>query len=147
MQTLALLLMLPVASLGALSGCERRDETISGYVDRTARWELVSLGGRDIDPGFLLRFPQEGQVEGASGCGPFTATQLVPYPWIEVSDQSLTATDCAAPRDHRSALAALPAMGLAEVSDDVLILSDADSAAELVFRRVTPDAEPRTVSD
>lgn len=147
MHVLSLLLVLPMAFLGALSGCEPRDETISGYLDPTARWELVSLGGRDVDPGFLLRFPQEGHVGGASGCGPFTATQLAPYPWIEVSDQSLMATDCAAPRDHRSALAALPAMGLAEVSDDVLILSDADSVAELVFRRVTSDAGARTASD
>ncbi|APX90097.1 hypothetical protein BV394_10505 [Brevirhabdus pacifica] len=142
MRILLLSLLAPLA----LSWCDKPDETIYGQIDRGVRWELVSLGGRPAEPGFQIGFPGPRQITGQTSCGPFKAAQEAPYPWIEIGAlSSPDKGDCKDPRSHRSAYLALRTMGIADVAGDMLMLSDPEGAAELVFRRVgsePAEAEP-----
>lgn len=122
----ARLLLLPLL----LAACGP-DETISGYADPEATYLLEEIDGAPADS-VSIQFPSKGRVEGTTPCGPFTASQSAPYPWIEVSDISPTDTDCAEAAVETRFFAALEDAAIAEVSGPILILSN-EAGATMSF--------------
>ena len=105
--------------LWALTGCVFGDETVSGYADREAVWQLKEIGGIAFDASASLQFPEKGQISGSGPCNSFTAIQTVPYPWLNVQALAATRKACVDLDDEQQFFSALQAMTLAEVSGDI----------------------------
>ena len=122
---------LALTILVALPMCA--DETISGYTPTDTTWQLESLNGDPVTFDATLRLPEEGRIDGDGPCNSFSAEQTAPYPWISIGAIAATRALCPEIDGERAYLAALRAMSIAEVSGDVLILSN-DRGDEMVFR-------------
>lgn len=122
-----------VAGFFGLAACAG-DETISGYADREATYRLTELGGRPFAATATIRFPDEGRITGEAPCNSYSGTQAAPYPWFDPGPIAATRRACPDLDAEAAFFAALEAMTLAEVTGDVLILTDADGR-EMVFRR------------
>ncbi|MBM7070117.1 META domain-containing protein [Actibacterium sp. 188UL27-1] len=120
-------------SLLLLSFCQP-DETISAYAGTGSQWRLVSIDDQPFEASADLLFPEEGEVTGAGPCNTFTARQTAPYPWIEVRDIAAARRACPDLPAETIFFEALEAMALAEVSGDILILTD-ESGRQLIFER------------
>lgn len=109
------------------------DETISGFADPAASYQLVSLDGVDFDAGASIRFPEPGQITGTGPCNTFNAAQRVPYPWFELGPIASTRRACPNLGAETAYFAALTEMRFAEVFDDTLLLSN-EAGREMVFQ-------------
>ncbi|MEM9710477.1 MAG: META domain-containing protein [Pseudomonadota bacterium] len=110
------------------------DETVSGYAEPDAVYGLETLGGEAVGYEAHIAFPEKGRVQGAGPCNIFSASQSVPYPWIEIGPIAATKRACPDLAGEAAFFAALEAAELVEVAGDVLILTDG-AGAEAVFRR------------
>ncbi len=119
----------------ALSSCA--DETISGYADRGSVYRLAEIDGDPFAAAATIAFPELGQASGDAPCNRWSAVQSSPYPWFELTAISVTRRACLALDEEGRFFEALGDMTLAEVSGDVLILSN-ETGREMVFR-----AQPR----
>ncbi|MEM9853157.1 MAG: META domain-containing protein [Pseudomonadota bacterium] len=117
-----------------LSACFN-DETISGYLDETVSWQLEELDGQAFTERATLTFPEKGRIAGQGPCNRFFGRQSAPYPWFEASALAASRMACPALAEEARFFEALQAMGIAEISGDVLILSD-DSGRRMVFSAV-----------
>ncbi|MEM8590982.1 MAG: META domain-containing protein [Pseudomonadota bacterium] len=115
------------------------DETISGFVDPAQRWQLVELGGVAWEVIATVQFPEEGRVVGRGPCNRFSGAQAAPYPWIDIGPLAVTRMACPELEAEGAFLAALEAAAFAEVSGDVLILTD-EAGREMVFK-AAPERE------
>ena len=109
------------------------DETISGYADPKATYVLREIDGAPFASIATIRFPQEGQVAGSGPCNGYTASQSVPYPWFALGPIAATRKACPALGDEGTFFEALATMEFAEVTGDVLILSNGNNQ-QLVFQ-------------
>ena len=126
-----------LASLVGLGGCFAGDETISGYVDPETQWQLRQMDDHPQVTQATVQFPKKGQVVGSGPCNTFSARQTAPYPWIDISVLASTRRACPQLADEQKYFSTLGAMTLAEVSGDILILSN-DEGQTLVFQAVLP---------
>ncbi len=111
-------------------GCS--DETISGYADPTAVYELVELNGEPVTSDATVAFLSEGRAEGNGPCNAWSASQTAPYPWIESGPIAATRRACPELALESRLFEALTNVSLAEVSGPVLVLSG--DQVEMVFR-------------
>ncbi len=120
-----------LCSFLGLSACAG-DETISGFADPASAYGLQSIDGEPFGSVATISFPGAGRVEGRAPCNAYSASQTAPYPWFELGLMRATRMACGDLPAEREFFAMLATMTLAEVSGDVLILSNPDGA-EMVF--------------
>ncbi|MDA7965990.1 META domain-containing protein [Ruegeria sp.] len=123
-----LILTLPLIALFQCS----TDETVAAYGAADQIWALQEINGQPFPARALLRFPEEGRIEGNAPCNGYSGTLNAPYPWFEVTDLAATRAACAGLEAEGMYFAALLAMTQSEVSGDVLILRNEDGH-EMVF--------------
>ncbi len=126
---LRLALLLPLLSLFQCN----KDETVAAYGAADQTWALQEIDGQPFGASALLRFPEEGRIEGNAPCNTYSATLNAPYPWFEIADLVATRAACAGLEAEGFYFAALMAMTQSEVSGDVLILRNEDGH-EMVFK-------------
>lgn len=115
------------------------DETVSGFVDPDARYVLTALSSAEASgelplPRATIQFPQEGEVIGEAPCNRYAAQQKVPYPWFELGPIVATRRTCPDQASETLYLRMLSEMTFAEVSGEVLLLSN-DQDETLEFTR------------
>ncbi len=125
---------LSIIAMSALTACGVSDETISGYADQTAIYELSALQDDPAPFRASITFPEQGRVAGAGPCNLFAAEQISPYPWFELGPIAATRRACPDLDAEQQYFELLSAMTLAEVNGDVLILSN-EAGQEMVFQR------------
>ena len=125
-----LALLLPLL----LSALSCGDETISGYTDRGAVFQLRELDGAHYPARATLSFPEEGQVAGEGPCNSFRASQSAPYPWFAPGPIAATRRACPDLEAESRFFAALSEMTLIEAQGDTVILTN-EAGREMVFRR------------
>lgn len=117
-----------VAILSACAG----DESISGFADPQAEYELVQLDGATFNATATIVFPHAGDVVGRAPCNRYFATQTLPYPWFNLDGIGATRIACPDLPLETVFLAALEDMTLAEVLGNTLILTNGDGR-KMVF--------------
>ncbi|SPH16599.1 hypothetical protein DEA8626_00109 [Defluviimonas aquaemixtae] len=122
------------ATLGACAG----DETLSGHGAREGTWRLSELDGAAFEARATLGFPAPGRISGDGPCNAFNGTQGAPYPWFQAEMLLSTRRACPDLQAENAYFRALTEMTLAEVQDDILILSNTDGR-EMVFQREAAD--------
>lgn len=115
----------------ALAACA--DETVSGYAGTGAVWQLAEIDGTAVDYTATIRLPREGRVTGSGPCNTFGTVQTAPYPWFAIGPIEATERACPDLEAEQTFFAALGTMSLAEVSGDVLILTN-EAGRQMVFR-------------
>lgn len=120
-----------------LGGCVG-DETLSGYLDRSATWKVVSIDEVAYPAVAILGFPEPGVIRGTGPCNGFSAEQTAPYPWFRLGPIRSTRKACAEMAAENDLLDALAKMTLSEVSGDVLILSN-EAGRSIVLTAVQPN--------
>ncbi|MEM7076279.1 MAG: META domain-containing protein [Pseudomonadota bacterium] len=110
------------------------DETLSGHGASDATWHLSELDGASFPARATLRFPRKGHITGDGPCNSFTGTQSEPYPWFRVEKVASTRRACPDLSRETAFFDALAAMTLAEIGQDILILSNTDGQ-EMIFTR------------
>lgn len=123
--------MLIFPALLALSACA--DESISGYADPQAVYRLVELSGVSFEARATIGFPEKGRIAGQAPCNSYSGSQTAPYPWFSPGPIAATRRACADLGAEGAYFKALQSARLAEVSGDVLILSNEDGL-EMLFR-------------
>ncbi len=124
-----LILTLPLL---ALFQCDK-DESVAAYGAADQTWALQEIDGHPYEASAMLRFPEEGKIEGNAPCNSYSGTLNAPYPWFEINDLTATRAACAGLEAEGVYFAALLAMTQSEVSGDVLILRNEDGH-EMVFK-------------
>lgn len=120
--------LIPMVILTACVG----DETISGYADTNAVYNLIEVNGAPPAAPSTIAFPEKGRVVGSGPCNRYFANQSQPYPWFELGPIGSTRRGCAALEAEAAFFAALARMTLAEVTQTVLILTN-QNGEQLVF--------------
>ncbi|KIC12468.1 hypothetical protein RA19_02235 [Leisingera sp. ANG-M1] len=115
-----------------LTGACTSDETLSAYGAAGKLWRLSSIDGKVFPAAASLRFPAPGLIAGQAPCGRFQGKQTAPYPWFEASAIAAAQDSCPQPEAEQAFLHALQEMTLAEVSGNVLILSNVQGR-EMLF--------------
>lgn len=115
-------------ALGVLIACGP-DETVSGYVDPSATYVLTALSSPTAPedaplPQATIQFPKEGEVAGEGPCNRYWGQQTVPYPWIELRAIATTRRACPDLAAEAAYIRTLSHMTFAEVTGDVLLLSN-----------------------
>ncbi|KIC35006.1 META domain-containing protein [Leisingera sp. ANG-M7] len=118
-------LLLPSACTG--------DETLSAYGAAGTEWQLQSIDGSAFAAKAILTFPEPGKIAGQAPCNRFLGSQTAPYPWFETGPLAVTRMACPELEAEDAFLKALQKMTLAEVSGDVLILSN-EAGREMLFK-------------
>lgn len=109
------------------------DETVSGYADPAATYQLQTLNGLDFASVATIAFPQEGSVTGAGPCNSFRADQTAPYPWFDIGPIAATRRACPELADEQRYFTVLSSMSIAEVNGRVLLLTN-EAGNELFFQ-------------
>ncbi len=109
------------------------DETLSAYGAADKVWVLESVDGAAWSARTTITFPEEGKFAGNAPCNAYFGAQRAPYPWFEAGPIGATRRACPELDQEAKYFKALEAMTLAEVSGDVLVLSNEDGR-EMVFR-------------
>lgn len=120
-----------LAPLALLNSCAA-DESISGYADTGAEYELVEIDGVAFAGRATISFPEAGEVVGQAPCNRYFGAQSEPYPWFNVDGIGATRMACPDLELEIAFLAALQAMTLSEVSGNTLILSNTQGR-QMVF--------------
>ena len=115
----------------------KADETLSGYGAAGSVWTLRQIDKTAFTGTATITFPEAGKIAGRAPCNRYFGQQTVPYPWFKA--EGIGATKMACPDLALESLyfETLQAMTLAEVSGDVMILSN-DNGREMVFRTTKP---------
>ncbi len=129
---LRLFLSIPIL----LAGCQK-DETVSGYADPDATYQLVEMDGAVFNARASISFPEQGSVTGKGPCNSYGANQSAPYPWIEIGPIRATRAACSDLALESQFFAALTGMSQIEAFGDTVILRD-DEGREMIFRITQP---------
>lgn len=121
-----------LALLG-LASCQG-DETLAGYVAPDAVYQLVRLNEAPFAARATIRFLPGGEVTGQAPCNSFGAVQTAPYPWFELGPIRATRATCPSQKHETEFLTILGRMELAEVSGDLVLLSN-EAGETLEFQR------------
>lgn len=122
---------LVVPLLAGLVDCTG-DETLSGYGAADVTWKLIEINGTAFQAEATLQFPEEGKITGEGPCNSFFGAQTLPYPWFMADQIASTRRACPELGSEALMLQTLEKMTLAEVSANVLILSN-DAGEQMVF--------------
>lgn len=123
-----------LAALFLISACEG-DESLTAY-GAEGTWRLTHINEQPFEARATISFSTGGQVTGAAPCNSYRAQQAAPYPWFTLSPIMATKRACADLAAEQAYFAAMRDMTLAEVSGDVLILSN-DAGGSLLFTKLT----------
>ncbi|MEW2912517.1 META domain-containing protein [Leisingera sp. JC11] len=115
-----------------LTACAR-DETLSAYGAAGTEWQLQVIDGAAFPAAATLMFPEPGKIAGRGPCNNFLGSQDAPYPWFETGPLAVTRMACPKLEAEAAFLQALQQMTLAEVTGDVLILSN-EAGREMLFK-------------
>lgn len=115
----------------SLAAC-KKDESVAAY-DGGNIWQLYELDRAPFTARATLLFDEGGKVSGQGPCNSFFAEQTKPYPWIGIEKIGATRMACPDLQLESTYFDALAGMTLAEVSGDVLILSN-DAGRQMLFR-------------
>ena len=110
------------------------DETLTGYAERDAVYELVELDGEAVSVSAFVRFPGRKSMEARSPCFAYSGRLSAPMPWFEFQQADRVAYSCIEQPVEDTFADALAQSTLAEVSGGIIILSD-DTGPRLVFQR------------
>jgi heat shock protein HslJ len=116
-----------------MTACQA-DETISGYSDTDAVWQLTEINGQAPKSTVTLTFPEQGKIAGRAPCNRYFGTQTKPLPWFETGPIASTKMACPHLEEETQYFQALEQSTLAEVSKTTLILSN-DTGPILTFKR------------
>ncbi|KIC21191.1 META domain-containing protein [Leisingera sp. ANG-Vp] len=108
------------------------DETLSAYGAAGKLWHLSAIDGADFPAAASVTFPAPGRIAGQAPCNSFRGRQTAPYPWFGAGQLATTRRACPEQDAETAFLQALQEMTLAEISGDVLILSN-DQGREMLF--------------
>lgn len=117
-------------------GAYLKDETVTGYLPSDGPWLLQEIDGHDTDVPVALMFSRD-QVTLTGPCLHLRARQTAPYPWFEATGPDSNGNACPLSPVEAAANDVLAKVTMAEVSNDVLILSQTDGV-EMVFRLSQP---------
>lgn len=120
----------------ALAAC-KNDETVAGY-DGGQIWRLTELDNAPFDAPATLQFGAGGKVTGQAACNSFFSEQSKPYPWVGFGPIGSVRMMCPQMPAETAFFSALTDMTLAEVSGDMMILSN-DAGRQMVFKAAQPD--------
>lgn len=120
-----------LALLLAIPACT--DETISRYADPDAVYRLTEIDGRAFTASASIAFPEKGTARGEAPCNSWSASQSVPYPWLELGPIAATRRACPDLAAETAFFRALETMTVVVVQGPVLTLSN-DDGGEMVFR-------------
>jgi len=124
--------LIPLLFLAACQG----DESLTAYgADGT--WVLSHINDAAFKATATITFSDEGRVSGNAPCNSYAAQQTAPYPWFDLSQIIATRRACPQLSDEADFFKTLSAMTLAEVSGDVLILSNDDAETMLFTKQLT----------
>ena len=119
-----------------LAAC-KTDETIVAYgVNKV--WHLVEIDNRPFDAQASFKFSKDGQVHGRGPCNQFTTNQTKPYPWIGFGPIASTRMMCEKMQEETAFFQGLGAMTEAEISGEVMLLSNEDGR-QMLFKAVSDD--------
>lgn len=130
------LALLPLLLATLAASCDH-DESLAAYGAADRTWVLQSLDGVPYPARATLQFPAPGEIAGKAPCNSFGGAQSAPYPWFDAGPLHSTRRACPDLTAEQAFLGALEAMTLAEISGQVLILSN-DAGREMVFS-ATPE--------
>ncbi len=119
-----------------LAAC-KKDETVAGY-DGNKLWVLTEVDGAEFAARATLQFGEDNKVTGKAPCNSFFTEQTKPYPWIGFGPIGSTRMACPNMEEETLFFTALGEMTLAEVSGDVMILSN-DTGRQMVFKAAPID--------
>ena len=114
-----------------LAAC--KDETISGYAEDGAVWQLESINGAAFKARATLTFPQPGKITGSGPCNRYFGKQTAPYPWFSVDGVASTKRACPDMRAESVFFESLRKMTLSEATGATLILSN-DAGDQMIFK-------------
>ena len=109
------------------------DETISGFIEPSAVFQLAEIDGVPFNSTATISFPEEGRISGRGPCNSYSARQSAPYPWFKISPVMATRQACGALAQEIEFFEKLGQMTQIEVAGSVLILWG-DAGGELVFQ-------------
>ena len=116
-----------------LAACNQ-DETVSGYLGiNTGLFELVSINKAPFDASATLDLSEQGRISGSAPCNTYFANQTAPYPWFAIGPIGATKRACQDLRLEGEFFEALSRMTIAEVSGNILILTNTEDE-EMVFQ-------------
>lgn len=122
-------------ALVLLAACQISDKTLAGH-GALGQWQLTEINGTPFAASATITFQEDGKVSGNAPCNSFGATQTAPYPWFELSPVFSTKRACNDLAAENAFLGALQNMSLAEVSGNVLVLSN-DAGNTMEFTAVS----------
>lgn len=126
-------------ALGLLSACDF-PATGGGNAPPLGDYQLLTMGGEDVESFHVTMLLQDGQVAGGGFCNRYTATQAGTLPALAIGPIVATRRACFGDRMERDTayLAALEAATTARFADGRLTISG--SGPELVYEPHVPDA-------
>jgi len=129
-------LTLPAALL-ALAACSPLPDTVGEAAPAGTMWRLETVNDAPAPYAASLRLMKNDRVWGITACGPFSAQQTAPLPWLEFAEFAPETPGCDDP-GAAAFYAALKSMDFAEVFENRMLLSNA--AGQNLFFRADPDA-------
>lgn len=124
--------MRALALVLGLAACSPLPDTVGEAAPSQTLFTLVEVNGAPAPYRASLRLLQKGGVRGSAPCGPLTAEQTAPLPWVEFSDIRTFET-CEDGGAQAAYVALLSRMEFAEVAGDALLLTNIDG--ETLFYR------------
>ena len=94
---------------------------------------LEQINGTAFKARATIQFPEEGRISGEAPCNIYSGSQTAPYPWFAPGPMMSTKRACPDLAAESLYFEALSEMTLAEVSGNLLILTN-DSGNEMLFR-------------
>ena len=111
------------------------DETVTAYGGE-GTWRLTHLDSKSANLNLTLNLQSNGDVMVSGSCATLKARQTEPYPWFALDNTRETHTECEISATEQDAISAIQSATLVEVSNDTLLLTDAD-ALGLTFVRIS----------
>ena len=122
--------------LGFSIGGYLKDETVTGYLPADGPWYLTELDGARVDTPITLELTT-GAITIQGPCLRLRAAQRAPYPWLKATAIDTSDNTCPLSPAESAAREYLSRVNVAEVSGDILVLSET-GGAEMVFRLSQP---------
>jgi heat shock protein HslJ len=110
------------------------DETISGYADPNATYQLTDLNGAAPKTEITINFPENGQLAGKASCNSYFGSQTKPLPWFETGPIASTKMACPFLEEETEYFQTLAGATLAEINQNTIILSN-DTGPVLTYKR------------
>lgn len=129
-----------VIGLAILAGCEA-PVTASGNAPPLGDYQLLSIGGDDVESYHVTMLLQDGQVAGGGFCNRYSGSQTGVLPALQIGPLAVTRRACIGDRMQRDQafFDALTAADAASFSNDRLTITGA--GPELVFEPHAPETD------